>query len=212
MFRIVSSAVFLATLAGTLLHYVIFAVRSEKIVSEKRWYRPINILKTLVFMFTLILIEQGASAIEKLRKLLYLLALLCFVVLAVTGFVPVLIYGRSIWGYWLMVHATAAGVFALCAAALVVMWAENCRLSRLLQYKPKCESSGEHYELSLKLCFWIIVILLPALILSSILAMFLIFGTDGQELLLQLHRYCAVSMVSVVIIHTYLLVLSCAGR
>ena len=49
-----------------------------------------------------------------LRILVYLVALLCCLVLAITGFYPTLILGQHITGYLVMIHATFAPVFAVC--------------------------------------------------------------------------------------------------
>jgi hypothetical protein len=43
-------------------------------------------------------------------------------------------------------------------------------------------------------------------ILSVVLSMFPLFGTDGQEFLLNLHRYSALLLALVAIVHTYLII------
>ena len=73
--------------------------------------------------------KRKQSLIVILRMLAYLLALVCFVVLALTGFYPVLVLGEHISGYPVMVHATFAPVFAICLAVLAVMWARNSRFT-----------------------------------------------------------------------------------
>jgi len=45
-------------------------------------------------------------------------------------------------------------------------------------------------------------------ILSIVLSMFPLFGTDGQEFLLQLHRYSALLFALVAIMYTYLVILT----
>ena len=176
-------------------------------------------MRKLIQLFTLLLVEQKLSPVGVLRKLVYLLALLCFVVLAVTGFYPTIILGRHISGYLLMVHATFAPVFAICLAVLAVMWARNCRFTRgdwpwfqrIVQRvtlvksaddQAHCEGSG----LGQKITFWLIIFLALPLGLSIILSMFQLFGTHWQELLLGIHRYTALVFALVAIVHTYLLV------
>jgi len=56
------------------------------------------------------------SIIGKLRILIYLAVLFCFIVLAITGFYPTIILGQHITGYLVMVHATFAPIFAVCLA------------------------------------------------------------------------------------------------
>ena len=154
------------------------------------------------------------SVIGFLRKLIYLLALLCFVVLTVTGFFPRLVFGRTISSYWLMIHATAAPVFSVCVAALAVMWAHNCRfnknywlwLQKILQREAINKAPVERFELGQKICFWLIITVALSVILSAIMSMLPVFGAHGQHFLLDVHRYVALLLVVLVVIHTYLLI------
>ncbi|MHC4508632.1 MAG: cytochrome b/b6 domain-containing protein [Planctomycetota bacterium] len=136
------------------------------------------------------------SVVDVLRMLAYLVALLCLVVLAVTGFYPVLVLGEHISGYPVMVHATFAPVFAVCVAVLAVMWARNCRFTpgdwpwfeRLVRRATLAQSAGEkprgrNSGLGQKITFWLIVFLALPLGLSIVLSMFPLFGTHGQEFL-----------------------------
>ena len=50
--------------------------------------RILDPLRLVIFFVTLLFVEQKWSLVGALRKLVFLLAILCFVVLAVTGFVP----------------------------------------------------------------------------------------------------------------------------
>jgi len=182
-------------------------------------WRPGQILRRLIHLFTMLFVEQRLSLVGVLRKLVYLLALLCFVVLAVTGFYPTLVLDEHISGYLLMIHATFAPIFAICLAVLAVMWASHCRfngrdwpwLQRLIRRvilpktvgeKTACENSG----LGQKITFWLIVVIALPLILSIVSSMFTLFGTYWQELLLDTHRYSALPLAMVVIVHTYLII------
>lgn len=159
------------------------------------------------------------SLVDILRILVYLVAVFSFVVLAVTGFYPVLILGEHISGYLVMVHATFAPVFAVCLAVLAVLWARNCRfaqgdwpwLERIVQ-RATLVGSGDgrlpHKRSSLgqKITFWLIVFLAVPLALSIVLSMFPLFGTHGQEFLLGMHRSIALIFAPVAIVHTILLI------
>ena len=213
MFRIVSIIGFIITFAGIAFHQRTCRPRSQ------HRCRPIDVLKKLVYLLTLLFLEQKLSAVGIVRKLVYLLALLCFVVLAVTGFYPTLVLGRHLSGYLLMLHATFAPVFAACLAALAVMWAHNCRfdnfrpwLRKLLRReaadKPAPIPDGRPLTPGQKTCFWLIVILALPVILSPVCSMFPLFGTVGQEFLLNLHRYSTLLLTLVAIVHTYLIILS----
>ena len=156
---------------------------------------------------------------------MYLLALVCFVVLALTGFYPVLVLGEHISGYLLMLHATFAPVFAICVAVLAVLWASNCRFTagdwpwfeRIVQRISSVNSSDKAAQsgnsgLGQKITFWLIIILTLPLALSIVLSMFPLFGTHWQEILLGLHRYTAYVFTVVVIMHTFLLIRTIAKR
>lgn len=209
MFRIVSVIAFLVVLGGIFVHCIVSAI-----YRGYRW-RPIDIVKMLVHLFTLLFLKQKLNVVGILRKLFYLLALLCFVILLITGFYPVLVHGEHLSGYLLMVHATFAPVFAICLAVLTVMWAHNCRFNRgdwpwlqriirreIASNEPVTQKQG----LVQKICFWLIVVLALPVILSIVLSMFPLFGTKGQEFLLNMHRYSTLLLVLVAIIHTYLII------
>lgn len=164
------------------------------------------------------LLEQKLSILGVLRRLVYLVALLCFVVLAVTGFYPLLVQGKHISGYLMMIHATFAPVFAICLAVLAVMWASPCRLDksdfplmqRILKRFTKLNIPSKPIPksslLGQKITFWLVIFLALPLILSIILSMFSLAGTAWQELLLATHRNVAIVFAIVVVVHTYLLI------
>jgi cytochrome b subunit of formate dehydrogenase len=151
-----------------------------------------------------------------LRKLVFIVAVVCGVVLAVTGFAPMLLLDKTITGWWLVIHATFAPVFAACVAILAVMWAGSCTfdkdylpwLNRLIARKPQSAETPEKYELCRKALFWALLLLALPVILSAVLSMFPIFGTDGQENLLCLHRYSTLTFVLFGVIYLYLMVLT----
>jgi len=165
------------------------------------------------------------SLVVILRMLVYLLALVCFVVLALTGFYPVLILGEHISGYLVMLHATFAPVFAICMAVLAVMWASNCRFTagdwpwfeRIVQRITTVKGANKAAQskssgLGQKITFWLIIFLTLPLALSIVLSMFPLLGTHWQELLLGLHRYTAYIFTVVVIVHTFLLIRAAAKK
>jgi len=213
MFRTVSIIAFLATFLGIGVCCLIFPC-----CKECRW-TPLAILGRTIRIFTMLFLEQKLRPAGVLRKLVYLLALLCFLVLAITTFYPVLVLKEPIHGYWLMLHATFAPVFAICLAVLAVMWAGNCCfnkndwlwLTRMLERitlvkRVGEEPSNEVSGLGQKITFWLVVVLALPLILSIILSMFSFFGTYWQGLLLDIHRYTALVFAIVAIVHTYLMI------
>ncbi|OHB55599.1 MAG: hypothetical protein A2173_01430 [Planctomycetes bacterium RBG_13_44_8b] len=218
MFRTVSITCLIITFVGIIIHWIIFRPKVGELFGTDRRMRILDPLRYLVFLFTLLFIPQKLTLAGVFRKLVFLLALLCFVVLFVTGFYSKLVYGTTISGYWLMLHATFAPVFAICLAILAVMWAHNCRfnkkywpwLQRILQQDITDNIIPQKYEFSQKLSFWVIIGLAVPLILSIILSMFRFFGTYWQELLADIHRYIAIVFTLAVIVYTYLFILASA--
>jgi cytochrome b subunit of formate dehydrogenase len=222
MFRIVSIVGFGITIAGISLHCI-----ALPLAMGRRWTAE-EISRKLVCLLTLLFVEQKLNLVSALRKLVYLLALLCFVVLAVTGFYPTLVLGEHISGYPVMAHATFAPVFAVCLAVLAVMWASRCHFAysdwpwfqSFVQRITLVKSTGEEAHgknpgldqpfrragLGQKIAFWLIIFLALPLILSIILSMFPLFGTHWQELLLSMHRYTALVFSLVVIVHIYIVI------
>ena len=200
MFRTVSITCFVIVLVGVAIHCLASRPKLAVLCSKKA--------------------RQKLSLIAALRKLAYLLGLLCFVVLLVTGFAPRLVFARPISGYWSMLHVTAAPVFTVCVVVLAVMWAHNCRLDknywpwlqRILQRKSPNEVAPQKHEFTQKICFGLIILLVLPLALSVIVCMFPLFGTHWQEFFANVHRYCALLFALLVIIHTYLMILTRANR
>lgn len=214
MFRIIALTGFIVVFAGIACHLLVSLPKRDDLFGKDRRCKILDILRVPVYLLTLLLLEQKLSIIGILRKLVYLLALLCFVVLVVNGFYSSLVLAEPISGYWIMLQTTVGGVFTVCIAVLAVMWAHNCRLDKnylpwltnLLRHQPANTAAPEKYELCQKVCFWLIVFLALPLILSIILSMFPLFGTEGQKFLLQLHRYSALLLALAAILHTYLLI------
>ena len=202
-----------ASIAGIIVHCV--ALPWAK---GRRWDAN-EILRKLVYLVTLLFVQQKLAPVGVLRKLVYLVALLCFVVLAVTGFFSLLVLDEHISGYLMMIHASFAPVFAVCLAALAVMWARDYRftssdlpsaqriIERLTlvisreQQAPAGRPGGAQ-----KIAFWLLISLALPLILSIVLSMFPLFGTHHLEFLLALHGYVALVFGIVAIVHTYLVV------
>ncbi|MBA7714943.1 hypothetical protein ES703_123976 [subsurface metagenome] len=218
MFRIVSIIGFVVTFVGIAVCCIAFPC-----CKECGW-RPGQILRRLVHLFTLLFVEQKLSLLGIFKKLVYLLALLCFCVLAVNGFFAAVVLGKSVSGYWIMLQTTAGGVFAVCVAILAVMWACRHRfnqsdwpgLQRILERITLAKRAGEEPlnrsqanrvpGLGQKITFWLLVVLALPLILSMVSSMFTLFGTHWQELLLELHRYSALLFAMAAIMHIYLVI------
>ena len=154
---------------------------------------------------------KPGNAMSVLRGLFYLLTLALFLVLAITGFVPVILFGGHLSGVLLLVHATAAPLFALSLALLSLLWAhrqrfteENWDVVKDLTARKQVGPDNLNHVVR-KICFWLILFFALPLILSIILGVFPLFGTDGQEALVLLHGVSALLLTITAVIHTYTL-------
>ena len=214
MFRTIASTGFIVVFAGIACHLLVSLPKRDGLFGKDRRCKILDILRIPVYLLTLFLPEQKLNLIDILRKLLYLLAMLCLVILTINGFYSSLVSAEPISGFRLILQTTAGGAFTVCLAILAVMWAHNCRLDKnywpwltnLLRHQSANTAAPEKYELGQKICFWLIVMLALPLILSIVLSMFPLFGTEGQKCLLHLHRYSALLIALAAIVHTYLLI------
>jgi cytochrome b subunit of formate dehydrogenase len=208
MFQTISFLAFLVTFIGIAIHWLVSPVGAEGRGC---------IVRGAVHLFSLLLIEQRSSLLGALKKLCYLLAVVCFVVLGFTGFYPLLVRGEHISGYLMMIHATFAPIFALCLAILALTWAGRHRfekndcpcMQRLLRRVtrlqiPEPQGACRCVLTAQKVAFWAVVALSLPLIGSILLSMFHLFGTYWQEVLLATHRWTAVVFGVAVILLTYL--------
>lgn len=141
-------------------------------------------------------IEQGKQIRAVLREFrggLYVVSLLSFVVLGATGFGSILLFGDHLTGTLLIIHVTVAPVFALTLCAIAVLWAHRMRFKL-----PLREQSGQFW---FKLLFWGILILSLPLLLSIIVGMYPVFGTAGEEALIQVHGYSALLLSCAALAH-----------
>jgi cytochrome b subunit of formate dehydrogenase len=206
MFQTVADIALVMTFLGVAAHWVLVPTGG-----------PRNVVQGGVHVFSLLLIEQRSSILGVLKKLAYLVSLVCFLVLALTGFWPLLVRGEHISGYLMMIHATFAPVFALCLAILAVTWAgancftaEDCPwMQRLLRRTTRLhvaaeEGSGRCAVLWYKATFWLLMFLALPLILSIVISMFHILGTSWQHFTMAIHRWTGLIFAVVAILHTYL--------
>jgi hypothetical protein len=206
MFQTTAIAALLLTFLGVAVHWGAYPLATPRG----------RLVRGAVHVLSLLLIEQRASFLGAVKKIVFLVAAFCFVVLALTGFWPVLVRGEHISGYLMMIHATFAPVFALCLAVLALTWAgahrfavtdcawvprllrHTTRLSVPVQEKPWCCSL-----LVNKAAFWLLLFLALPLILSIIVSMFHILGTSWQHFTLAVHRWTGLVFVITGVVFAY---------
>jgi len=204
MFRDISIFAFAAVLLFIAAHSVVF----------RCGFKPLRFLCLRIAELWGLLLGAAPNWIMGIRVLAFWAGLFSFFVLLLTGFVPLLLGGR-LEGVWLMLHATLAPVFVLCAAVMVLGGAHRyCFQKRDLEQiaalwkarkeKPRCCCVMDS-EAAVKAGFWLLAALTLPLTLSMVLSMTPLFGTDGQHFLFRLHRYCALAFALTAILTVYAL-------
>lgn len=119
----------------------------------------------------------GHSRFPRLEKLAVGVFVLSFLLLTIVGVLTTWVLGIPLEGYWLLTHVSFGGIFTVALAALVILWAHACRLDG--------QDTGK------KACFWLMTVAGLGLILSAVLSMFPLLGTEGQEWMVSAHGVCA---------------------
>jgi len=152
--------------------------------------------------------SRDSRLFEVLRKLFYSLTAIFFVILGLTGFFPVLLFGSHLSGLLLIIHVTVAPLFVLSLMFAILFWANYQQydvqdISTIKTIKKNKNSENDVNSFWEKTYFWLFsIVSLPA-ILSMILSMYPIFGTDGQVYMLNLHRYTVLFLLIIASFHIY---------
>src|SRR5687767_5981139 len=126
------------------------------------------------------------------EKGVYLIMLLGLLVAVVTGIGSVLVSGHMS-GWSLMIHVGLAPAFMLGMAGVAVTLADRCRF---VGDRPASTfGSWENF------LFWVMLLATLIAILSAVLPMTPVFGTYGQVVSLQVHRYSSLVAAIAVILH-----------
>lgn len=124
-------------------------------------------------------------------KLVYAALLAAIVALGATGIAGALILGSPMPLWLLMIHVSFAPMFAIALALVALAWADRNRFG---------DDRSRMCGLA-KTMFWLVMVLGLAVMLSGVVPMTPLFGTDGQHFLFYTHRYCAWALAAVVVLH-----------
>jgi len=114
--------------------------------------------------------------VERAIYLVFVVALAGMVVSSIF----MLAVGERMHRWMLILHMTLAPLFALCVTALAVLWQSTAAADDDLRRGPR--EPGERFA------FCTVIVASFLTILSAMLGMMTWFGSDGQRLLLNIHR------------------------
>jgi hypothetical protein len=205
LFRIISGLA-IAALAGA----IAYALRRRL----KSW-RAVRVFLHDQAMNSLRVLQDGKRAgagrtLAALRRIVYLSATALFLLLAVTGFVPILFLGDHLSGMLLAIHVTVAPLFALSLSALAMLWAHRLRFDEgdwhcvVRLGKRQSQDRETLVRVGLKSGFWLVLLFSLPLILTVILELFPLFGTEGEAFLIRSHGYSALLLTLVALTQIFL--------
>jgi len=153
---------------------------------------------------------RDRSIVTWLARLASLVAVGSIAVLFLTGFGPAIL-GYRLSGYLLMIHVTFGPILAVSLAFLVLVRARThvpvqanaAPLLALLGLPAQGPLSPGDMGLVAKLSFWGLAFVALPLTLSIVLSMFPLFGTEGQQWMAEIHRYCALVFFLCALVYGY---------
>jgi len=177
--------------AALAVHYLLCGPKHRELGKEKRDVRRFSLWERFI---------QAAT-------------MFTFLTLAVTGFVPAIVLGGPLLGWWGVVHIATAPAFAACLAALTLTRAEHCRFeahdwewAKGLggYFGGEKDLPAGRFNAEQKAFLWAAALLTIVIIVSGLGRMFPILDPSGQRVLYEAHRYCTLLLVLLVIVHVYL--------
>jgi cytochrome b561 len=129
--------------------------------------------------------------ISWLGKVGYFLLVASTLVLALTG-VLTFATGHAPMTHWtLMLHVSAAPVFAISLALVALTWSDRCRFG-CTRTRQSCVARA---------LLWLILLVGLVVILTGVVPMTPLFGTTGQHFLYLTHRYTGITLACLVVLH-----------
>jgi len=170
-------------------------------VANKFWNEHKNSISKLKEMKS----NNLQANLNLFKRFFYLSTLFLFLLMALSAFIPVLL-GITLSDIFLLVHVTVAPLFSVFLAILIILFAHSNRFNKddlkenSDEQKIKINQSGY-----LKVIFWLVALFSVSAMVSIVLNMFPIFGTEGQVYLLDVHKYSTLLLLLLVIFHSGLI-------
>jgi hypothetical protein len=134
-----------------------------------------------------------APRLSWLERIAYLATLLGVLILALTALIPNVLAGIHAGSWLLYLHVAAAPIFAIGIVLLAVLWADR------RQYNPT--PGNQEIDCTMKAIFWTMLLAALLTILSVALAMTTLFGSHGQIVLIDIHRYSSLALFVLAVLH-----------
>ena len=199
MYRILLIITFILILA-----WIFWRIRNQRL-QIKTWQLFFQEFISIKEIFKL----ENVTVLQSARITSYQLVLILFLIMAASGFLPIIIAGGHLNGVLLIIHVTVAPIFCVFYALSIILWAHAQRFQSkdwtyLLSLKGEMKNKVDTEIKEMfwqKVYFWLFMLASLPAIISIILSMYPLFGTEGQDFLLQLHRYSTLLMFILFSLH-----------
>jgi len=149
--------------------------------------------------------KTDSSSLQRIKSALLGLSGCLFLLMAVTGFIPVLIAGSPLTGIPLMIHVTLAPLFVVSMALGALFYAKTKQFDKndLAVVEKTAKKSAKNSELIFlsKVSFWLLLVLSVPAILSIVLSMYPLFSLAGIEVMAHIHGYSILLMFIVTFVY-----------
>lgn len=189
-------------LIASLLVYLFRKLKPHKITPKNVWqFCKKDFSENLVITWR----NKTSSFFKKIKSVTVHLCAALFIVLFITAFLPV-VFGYHMSGLFMMIHASTALLASICLVAFVFLFSNSNQLSleeleKLVDdYRQKKTFDS---QIMLKVLYWLIIAFILPAMLSIILMLYPLFGTDGLEFLADVHRWSVLLLTICVIFVQY---------
>ena len=163
-------------------------------------------LKNSICRLKLLKTQNSLANLTLLKRMIYLFTLFLFFIMALSAFIPLILFGDSLSGIFLLIHVSVAPLFSIFLAILIILFAHSNQFSKYDLDNSKNNGIFIFNQMGyIKITFWLIVFFSIPTMISVILTMFPLFGTEGQLYLLEIHRYSTLIVLILVILHSGLI-------
>jgi len=151
--------------------------------------------------------QSFSSKLDSFKKFFYFSTFFLFALMFLSSFIPAVLFGDNLSDLFLLVHVSVAPLFSLFLAILIILFAHSNRFNKDDFVNSKDETNGYKFNQTgyIKITFWLIVFFTIPAMIAIVLSMFPLFGTEGQLLLLEIHRYSTLIIFILVIFHSGLI-------
>ncbi|MCP5064001.1 MAG: hypothetical protein GY936_16285 [Ignavibacteriae bacterium] len=148
--------------------------------------------------------QSFSSKLDSFKMFFYFSTFFLFALMFLSAFIPAVLFGDNLSDLFLLVHVSVAPFFSIFLAVLIILFAHSNRFNKN-DFANETKAFKFNQTGYIKITFWLIVLFTIPAMIAIVLNMFPLFGTEGQLLLLEIHRYSTLIIFMLVIFHSGLI-------